>query len=147
MNLKKMIMAIKAYVVSEIGADTTDTDTLEIVINSLTPDERNTLLLGDSLSNPNVHEAYMFVVKKCFNRHNDICSRRTVIQDDGTIRVSKRSAITELDISYKTLVNCNNNCFFRIEDINKSILPSLTLESIADVTAAIIAYDAEIGEE
>lgn len=141
--MQKLIKEVRDFMSKEYYGLEFDTDVLTISINTLLPVEREILENGDSDANKEQHESYMFMVNKVFNRHNDLCSRRSIQLDDETIEITDRSSITELDITYATLVNCNHSDIFHIQDIQKEILSTLTLEAIADVTAAIIIFNAE----
>lgn len=144
--MNKLVRAVKDFALREVGGVLLDTDVLTTCISTLTPAERETLELGDSTFNKDQHESYMFMLWKVFNRHNDICNRSSRVISDRDIEISSKSSITELDISYSTLVNCNDNCVFRICDIQKDLLPTLTFDTIADVTAAIITFNANVDQ-
>lgn len=126
-----------------------DAETLDFVSQTLSKDEQDVLLKGRAWCHADggeLWDEYLFAVTKAFNRHNDIICHYTTVDDDGSIIISKRSSITELGIKVSTLVNCNRNGVYHIGDIEKTQLPRLTLESIANVTAAIIVYNREHGE-
>ena len=101
------------------------------------------LLNGDSSTDEDQHEEFIFVVTKVFNRHNDICSGVTEVKD-GDVIISENSSITELNIELKTLRDCNRNAVYHISDISKEILPALSFEAIADVTGAVIAMGTNV---
>ena len=145
--MNKLVRAIKEFALREVGGVLLDTEVLDRCIATLTPYEREILELGDSTISKELHERYLFMLWKVFNRHNDVCSRNSWFISDEDVEITTKSSITELDISYDTLVNCNNNFVFRICDIQKELLPTLTLESIADVTAAILTFDANVEQK
>ena len=123
-----------------------DPETLDLAVSTLTEEEK--LILGKGVDtcklDPDLRSRFMFVANKAFNRHNDIISGYTILEDDE-ISCTEKSSITELQISPETLVDCNRNCIYHIADVEKTILPSLSLEAIADLTAAIILYNTEHG--
>lgn len=124
-----------------------DAETLKETVDTLTDLERDVLSFGwDALKNrPDTdsdRSLYLFTVHKAFNRHNDIICQNTMVVD-GEIICTAKSSITELDISPATLIECNKNAFYHVEDIEKEQLPFLSLDAIADVTAAIILYNAQ----
>jgi len=121
-----------------------DSEVLETITKTLSKDE--TLLLSrgfeDCCKDEKSKLAYIFTVNKAFNRHNDIITGATIIEDE-TILCSEKSSITELDITLETLKDCNKHCIYHVEDVEKDLLPGLSLEAIADLTAAIISYNSE----
>lgn len=124
---------------------TLDAELLDISLKALDPQELAILQKGRDIckSSEALSEAWEFLAYKVFNRHNDIASRYTILGDDGELTITQDSAITELDISLATMKNCNQSCVYKISDICKDILPTLTFESIAEVTAAILAFNEE----
>ena len=106
------------------------------------------LMIGDSKTDTQQHEDFLFMLNKAFNRHNDVCSGYTTVIKDETghycVELTGQSSITELNIELSTLINCNRNCVYRINDITKEALPSLQFEAIADLTGAIIASGVEL---
>lgn len=124
---------------------TLDAELLDISLKALDPQEVAILQKGRAVCEESeaLAEAWEFLAYKVFNRHNDIASRYTILGDDGELTVTEESAITELDISLGTMKNCNQSCVYKISDIRKDILPTLTFESIAEVTAAILAFNEE----
>lgn len=146
--MNKLARAVKEFAFREFGNGIIfDSDVLDVAIKTLTPDEVETLELGDSDTDEDQHEAYTFMLWKVFNRHNDICSRYSKVISDKDIEISPKSSITELNIEYKTLCNCVDNYILRICDVDKNILPSLTLHTISDITAAIIEFNINADEE
>lgn len=123
---------------------TFDVETLDSLVPTLTKDETLILQKGYDACCKEAgidKDTYLYAVHKAFNRHNDIICGYTIIED-GTVICSEKSSITELDISIETLRNCNKNCIYHVCDVEKTILPTLTLDAIADLTAAIIEYNA-----
>lgn len=143
--MNKVASEVRAYWEKVSPQFIFDPEVLEDCVNSLYESELAVLSKGSVAAKENGSdwEDYRFVMAKVFNRHNDVCGNSTVIED-GVAVISKRSCITELDISLDTLTNCNQSCIYHIEDVNKPALIGLTFEAIADVTAAIIQYDMEM---
>lgn len=137
---------IKDYWMRQSNSFQWDAETLDIVSKTLSPEEVAILEKGRDkcfAEGTATKERYIFVVNKAFNRHNDIICQYTTVGSDGTLHVTERSSITELDIRVSTLVNCNRNCVYHICDFEMSLLPQLTLESVADLSNAIVMYNYE----
>ena len=137
--MSKFEKVVRDYWSEQSNFFTLDPEVLNVCIDSLSDEERN-LLVKDN-RNQSEEELFEFLQKKIFNRHNDICDGSTTVNDDGTIVVSSRSSITELDITLSTLNACNKGCIYHICDIEKSILPSMSFETIADLSSAIIIFN------
>lgn len=141
--MNRIATEIKNYWLDQNQYFRLDSETLETVVDSLSEDDK--LILGKGkevcFKDPTDKEMYLFAVNKAFNRHNDIIAGNTVIEN-GEVICSEKSSITELDISAETLWHCNRHCIYHVEDIEKDILPTLSFEAIADLTAAIISYNA-----
>lgn len=122
-----------------------DAELLDISLKALEPQELAILQKGRDTCKESeaLYEAWTFLAYKVFNRHNDIASRYTILDDSGELTVTEDSAITELDISLETMRNCNKSCVYKISDIKKDILPTLTFEAIAEITTAILAFNEE----
>lgn len=131
--MNKIARLVKEYWDKKSQYFSWDPETLDTVVSTLTDEEVETI----GSSGP---EAKSFVMRKIFNRHNDLITGGTVLTEDG-ILCSEKACITELNIRVETLDDCNKHCIYHIEDIEKEILPGLSLESIADLTAAIIEYN------
>ena len=123
---------------------TFDSEILDICVTNLSPHELKIAEMGweECIESEALNTQFVFIMNKLFNRHNDIASRYTRIED-GELVITERSSITELDISMSTLKNCNASCVFHINDVEKEILPSLTFESIAELTNAILTFKEE----
>lgn len=121
-----------------------DSEVLNGVVDSLTETERDILKQGweavKSSGDAVLEETYLFTVHKAFNRHNDIICGYSYAEG-GEVICTAKSSITELDISPTTLRECNKNAFYHVNDIEKKLLPTLSFEAIADVTAAILLYN------
>lgn len=139
--MKLEVKNVKDYWTAQSSNFQLDSEILSDCVSALTDAECAVLTTGDATD-----EAFVFLVNKVFNRHNDVCNGVTVISD-GAVEISSESSITELEISLDTLINCNRNCIYHIADVNKEILPALTFEAIAELTAAIITCDAGASEE
>lgn len=121
-----------------------DAEILDAIVGTLSEDETLILQRGKKAcydAGETEWNTYLFAVNKAFNRHNDVICGYTVVED-GDVICSEKSSITELDISPTTLKNCNKNYIYHVNDIEKDILPSLSLDAIADLTAAIVEYNA-----
>lgn len=141
--MKKEIKVVRDYWKKRSEAFILDTDVLTLCIETLSDTEKAVLLNHSEDCTEHTPE-FIFVVNKVFNRHNDVCCGVTTFEEikgGYRIDITVASSITELDISLETLKNCNDNYIFHIQDISKEILPTLTLEAIADVTAAVITYN------
>lgn len=138
--MRKEVKVVRDYWLSVSPLFNLDTDVLVTCINSLETVEREILLNGDSVTDDEQHEEFNFVATKVFNRHNDVCSGATKIEGDDVL-ITEDSSITELNIELKTLRDCNRNAVYKIRDISKEVLPSLSFEAIADVTSAVIAIN------
>lgn len=143
--MNKIAKEIRDYWNEQSPYFTFDVETLDAIVPTLSEDEtlilqkgRECCLKGDNQLNK---DSYLYAVHKAFNRHNDVICGYTVLEGSSVI-CSEKSSITELDISIDTLRNCNKNCLYHVSDVEKEILPSLTLDAIADLTAAIISYNA-----
>lgn len=134
--MNKLIKDVKSYWEKKSQFFILDTDILTSCIETLTDDERDILRSFNS-------DMYDFVQAKVFNRHNDISSGATALNDDNTITITEKSSITELEITPDTLTACNKGCIFHICDIDKELLPTMSFETIADLTTAIIVYNAK----
>ena len=123
-----------------------DSETLDIVSKTMTPDEEELLHSGEDLCRSiggDTWDKYLFTVNKSFNRHNDIVCRYTTVSPDGQLFITNHSSITELPIKVGTLAACNKNCIYHICDFEKDLLQSLSLAAIADLTSAIVVYNSE----
>lgn len=141
--MNRIAKEIKEYWFKQSPYFILDSEVLDKVSRSLSADETLILEKGfDACTDAVSKEAYTFAVHKAFNRHNDIITGSTVIDGDE-ILCSEKSSITELEISIGTLVDCNRHCIYHVEDVEKELLPGLSLEAIADLTAAIICYNAK----
>ena len=122
-----------------------DAELLDISLKTLESNELTILQKGREVCEGSeaLSEVWTFLAYKVFNRHNDIASRYTILGDDGELTITEDSAITELAISLETMRNCNKSCVYKISDIKKDILPTLTFEAIAEVTVAILAFNEE----
>lgn len=90
-------------------------------------------------------EQYWIAVNRAFNRHNDVICGYTTIREDGAL-CSAKSAITELDVSYATIRECNKHGVYHIKDIEDDIPDGLSLDAAAELTAAIISYNEKHSE-
>lgn len=121
-----------------------DSELLDTCVKYLLPHELKIVEMGweTCLESEALNTQFVFLMNKLFNRHNDLASRYTRIEDDELF-ITERSSITELDISMSTYKNCNASCIYHIEDVQKDLLPSLTFESIAELTNAILTFKEE----
>lgn len=121
-----------------------DSEILDVCVTHLLPHELKIVELGweECVESEALNVQFTFLMNKIFNRHNDIASRYTRVENDELV-ITPRSSITELDISMSTYKNCNASCIYHIEDVQKDILPSLTFESIAELTGAILTFQKE----
>lgn len=141
--MNKIAKEIKDYWFEQSPYFRLDTDVLDSIIPTLSTDETLILNRGKDVclkSSALDRGAYLYAVNKAFNRHNDIISGYTVIEDNSVL-CSEKSSITELDISIETLISCNKHCIYHVCDVEKEMLPSLPFETIADLTGAIISYN------
>lgn len=141
---------IKDYWTKQSASFSWDAETLDLVAKSLSPEETEVLSKGRDAcfaEDGVVKERYLFAVNKAFNRHNDIICGYTGVADDGSLLVTERSSITELNIRIGTLINCNRNCVYHIRDFETTILPSMTLDAIANLTNAILEYNMTHSDE
>lgn len=83
-----------------------------------------------------------FMMHKVFNRHNDICDGNTVVEFCDAI-ITTRSAISELDISLSTLLDCNKNGIYKIEDLTSESIKKLRPDSMREVDEALRKYAEE----
>lgn len=146
--MRKEVKVVKEYWEEQSPLFDLDSETLTECVEAMETIEKEILMIGDSKTDTQQHEDFMFMINKAFNRHNDVCSGYTsIIKDEaGSYRVelTGQSSITELNIELSTLINCNRNCVYRINDITKEVLPSLQFEAIADLTGAIISSGIEL---
>lgn len=122
-----------------------DAETLDFVVDTLSDAEREVLNMGYDVCKKcgdTTWETYILTVSKAFNRHNDLLCRYTTADENGNLTTSLNSSITELDINVRTLTNCNRAYIYHINDFSKSLLPKLPLETIADLTTALVKYNA-----
>jgi hypothetical protein len=141
--MNKIAQEIRNYWFTQSPFFILEPDVLDKVVQSLTDEEKKTILTGDEgkpTGDQASQDAYLFAVHKAFNRHNDIITGATTV-NNGTVLCTEKACITELDISAETLKDCNKHCIYHICDVEKDILPGLSLEAIADLTAAIISYN------
>ena len=148
--MNKHAKIVKDYWMQKSNLFQFDSEVLDACVQTLTPDERGVLLLGDSKTDKFQHEDFVFVVTKVFNRHTDVCDKKTFIKidDDGDMSyvITPRASITELNIDLATLENCNKHFIYHIDDARKEALPALDLQAIAELTRAIIEYNYEVAE-
>lgn len=146
--MRKEVKVVKEYWEEESPLYNLDSETLTECVEAMETIEKEILMNGDSKTDTQQHEDFLFMVHKAFNRHNDVCSGyTTIIRDENgkyDVDLTGQSSITELNIELSTLINCNRNCVYRINDIAKEILPSLQFEAIADLTGAIISSGIEL---
>lgn len=118
-----------------------DTDVLALCVESLKDDEIAVL----SRSNVGTDDDdFIFVVNKVFNRHNDVCAGATEIEKQPNryvIKITSKSCITELDLSWATIQDCNANYIYHIEDIDREALPSLSFSTLCQLCGAIVDAD------
>lgn len=138
--MKKEIKVVRDYWKSQHDAFCLDTDVLTLSVETLTAEEQATL--EQYAKDEVMTDAVTFLMHKVFNRHNDICCGVTVINENNDVCLTVASSITELNIQLETLKDCNKHYIYHVQDITKEILPTLTLEAIADVTAAVLYYNA-----
>lgn len=122
-----------------------DAELLDTAVSCLTPEELKVLDTGRDrcMESEALSEWHTYLMYKVFNRHNDLACGYSRIDTDGELVITENSSITELDISLATMRNCNESLIYRICDIAKEALPSLTFEAIAEVTAAVLAFNKE----
>ena len=81
-------------------------------------------------------------MNKAFNRHNDICKKNTLIGANEELILTDKSSLSELNIGIETLMECNQAGMYTIQDFSKANLVTLTLDTIHELTGAIIIYNA-----
>lgn len=143
MNTK--IKAVRDYWKAKNELFSLDTEVLTACVETLT--EAEDTILVKYIEDGIVTDDLLFLMHKVFNRHNDVCCGVTVIEEDNEVVISDSSSITELDITLATMKDCNKHYIYHILDITKEMLPTITLEAIADVTAAVLRYNASIGRQ
>lgn len=143
--MKKNVKEVYDYWTSKRYNFVFDSELLDACVNNLSAHETSILEKGKFACEESeaLGEEFEFLMYKIFNRHNDIACRYSSIDGNGELVISEKSSITELDISLETMRNCNESCVYHIDDIQKDILPSLTFEAIAEVTAAILTFNEE----
>lgn len=119
---------------------------LRVSIESLDEDERNLITKDVATLSPDDQNRYHFIMYRIFNRHFDVINGRTEIMmdDDGKKYAvyTKKSSLTELDISYSTFVNCYQSAIFKIEDIERPMVSTMTLESTIEIMKLLMAMGA-----
>lgn len=132
--------AVKDYYHSQSPLYEFNSEVLNDVISSM--DEKELKVLDPLVESLDAAEDInvLFVATKIFNRHNDLWSGATKIDDNGDIIISDDSSISELDIEPLTLIDCNRNCIYKIRDVEAQYLPVLPLEAIADLTGEIVKF-------
>ncbi len=143
--MRKNAREVREYWSSKHYNFVLDAELLDASIGALTPQEIKILDKGrdECMQSEALTEQWLFLMYKIFNRHNDLASRYSTIDENGELCITSNSAITELDISYDTMRNCNASLIYKISDVTKGALPSLTFEAIAEVTAAILNFNEE----
>ena len=127
--MRKEVKVVRDYWATISPLFNLDTEVLVMSVDSLETVEREILLNGDSTTDEDQHDEFIFVVTEV---------------KDGDVIISENSSITELNIELKTLRDCNRNAVYHISDISKEILPALSFEAIADVTGAVIAMGTDV---
>lgn len=122
-----------------------DTEILTACVGTITTEEDATL--EKYVRNGEVNDAVILLMHKLFNRHNDVSCGITVINEDNSVTISDASCLTELDITLDTLKDCNKHYMYHIDDITKDMLTTITFETIAEVTAAVLRYNASINKQ
>lgn len=136
--MKAITMKVRDYFLSKSNLLNIDSVMLEKAIESLSEEDYAVLNSNDDPE----FKPYNFVLHKVFYRHNDLCAGHSDIDDDGTIICSAQSGVTELDISMDTYDACYAAGYLHIEDIDKEDFSGFSFEVIADLTAAIIKFEA-----
>lgn len=124
-----------------------DPEVLQICIDNLEPYEIDLLEKGVAVcaESDALKESFDFLLKKIRNRHNDISSRCTLVdEDDGTLLFSNSTCVSELQIHPDTYDECVEHSLTRIRDITKEALVLLSFNAIADVTAALVLWNATV---
>ena len=125
-----------------------DSVTLAECVAALTLEETGELVCWNGVTDPDAE--LLFILYKVFNRHNDVCAGATeIVKDKGVyvVEISSQSSISELGISLSTLKSCNKACIYHIEDIDKTILPTLSFDAIADLTGAILQAETVVEDK
>lgn len=136
--MKAITMKVRDYFLGKSNLLNIDSEMLEKAIESLTDEEYAILNSNDDPA----YKPYNFILHKVFYRHNDLCAGHSDIDDDGEIICSAQSGVTELDISMETYEACYAAGYLHIEDIDKEDFSGFSFEVIADLTAAIIKFEA-----
>ena len=110
---------------------------LKCCIESLDQEERDIILSNPATRTPEQKDRFNFIMYRLLNRHSDVLNGKTeiVVDENGTrcAVYTKKSAITELDISYSTFVNCYHSMLFTIEAIEKPMLSTISLQSMTEI--------------
>ena len=139
MNLVKIV---RDYISQTLWGVQLDPIVTNSCVDNITEDEKELLTMSPTRvrDDHEMMERYKYLMKKLHNRHNDISAHFTSVNDDGTLEFSDRSCITELDILPSTYQECTTFSITRIRDATKEALMLLSLESIADLTQALILW-------
>lgn len=119
-----------------------DPHVLQDVIDSLNSAEAKLLTKGEEVceASDTLKNSFALLMKKILNRHNDVVCGATTIGEDGEITVSPRSCITELDIQLNTVTECEKVGMLRIGDVVLSKIVDMTLETVADLSVAMLLF-------
>lgn len=140
--MKPIVKRVKDYWKRQMPLLSIDTEVMSDCVVALTMEEQARISMWNGVSEPD--DDLSFILSKVFNRHNDVCAGTTTIASDKgnyVVEITAQSSISELNISLKTLRDCNRACIYHVEDIDKEILPTLSFEAIAELTGAIIEAD------
>ena len=137
--MKAITMKVRDYFLGKSNLLNIDSEMLEKAIESLTEEEYAILSSNDDPA----YKPYDFILHKVFYRHNDLCAGHSDVDEDGSIICSAQSGVTELGISMETYEACYAAGYLHIEDIDKEDFSDFSFEVIADLTAAIIKFEAE----
>lgn len=115
---------------------------LQTCIDNLEPYERQLLEKGVAVcaESDSLRESFDFLLIKIRNRHYDISSQCTIVDEDGHITYTDRSCVSELEIHPNTYGELVEHSLTRIRDVTKEALVLLSLDAIADVTAALVLW-------
>ena len=141
--MQKVVKEIYDYWTTGRNKYIMDTDILIKLGTTLTDAEINILHKGQEvcMSSDSLRESYLLIQNRMFYRHNDYACGYTTIDEDGTVRATADSSITELSINLSSIEECNKNQIFKIKDVDRSRFATLSLETIADVAGAMLIFN------
>lgn len=136
--MKTVCKKVRDYFNQKSNLLNIDAQALQKAVNSLSYVEQQ-LIEHSDIEHLTAMEDFIF--HKAFYRQNDICAGCTDFDDEGNIILSAQSAITELEITLETYQELHELGCIEIDDVKKDEFPQLSLESLADLTAAILKFE------